>query len=55
MAKGKTIEEAQPYLKKLSVYWKKITNGQGRWGGDWYGKQHDPWHYDLHTPICSAK
>lgn len=50
---GKSIEEAQPYLKKLADYWKKITGGQGRWGGDWYGKQHDPWHFDLGTPVCA--
>lgn len=50
---GKSIEEAQPYLKKLAVKWKKITSGKGRWGGDWYGKQHDPWHYDYGTPVCS--
>lgn len=42
---GKTIDEAQDDLKKLGAYWKKLTGG--RWGGDWYGKQHEPWHFDL--------
>ncbi len=39
---GKSIADAQPDLKKLGDYWKKITGG--RWGGDWNGKDHEPWH-----------
>lgn len=42
---GKSIEDAQPDLKKLGDYWKKLTGG--RWGGDWHGKDHEPWHFDL--------
>lgn len=53
---GKTIEEAQVDLKKLGAYWKKTT--KGRWGGDWYGKHHEPWHFDLKQKrqnLCLSK
>lgn len=42
---GKDLHDAQADLEKLGKYWKKLTGG--RWGGDWYGKQHEPWHFDL--------
>lgn len=46
---GKSIEEAQPYLKKLARFW------EGR-GHRWGGRFGDPWHFDLvpkgHVPIC---
>lgn len=42
---GKDLHDAQADLKKLGRYWKKLTHG--RWGGDWYGKHCEPWHFDL--------
>ncbi len=42
---GKDLHEAQADLEKLGKFWKKTT--KGRWGGDWYGKHHEPWHFDL--------
>lgn len=42
---GKDLHEAQADLEKLGKYWKKLTGG--RWGGDWYGKHCEPWHFDL--------
>lgn len=42
---GKDLHDAQADLKKLGRHWKKLTGG--RWGGDWYGKHHEPWHFDL--------
>lgn len=53
---GKSIGEAQADLKKLGTYWKKLTGG--RWGGDWYGKDHEPWHFDLkraNQNLCLTK
>lgn len=53
---GKTVEEAQSDLQKLGAYWKKITGG--RWGGDWHGKEHEPWHFDLkqkRQKLCLSK
>lgn len=41
----KDLHEAQADLQKLGKYWKRLTGG--RWGGDWYGKHHEPWHFDL--------
>lgn len=42
---GKDLHEAQADLEKLGKYWKKSTHG--RWGGDWQGRHHEPWHFDL--------
>lgn len=42
---GKNLHDAQADLEKLGKFWKKTTGG--RWGGDWYGKHHEPWHFDL--------
>lgn len=54
---GKDLHEAQADLEKLGKYWKKITGG--RWGGDWYGKHCEPWHFDLirkgQNSMCLSK
>lgn len=51
--KGKTIEEAQPYLRKLAQHWGR--NKENKWGGI-FG---DPWHFykadKSQTPICLDK